>query len=285
MRKIKNTWLFIFLLLTVSFGYSINNVVLKPFPFFHVEYSSKKEWDRLTTNVDSNYFKREVFVPTYLKNALDLVKKKSEEEKIIWATKITREIQRNSFGTEIRDSKTILQNNINLHSVCSESSKIFTTLMNLLDIPSRVIWMNGHTVSEVYVNERWVLMDTYGNITAVNKEGNGVGIGDVIMNFKSVQFKQIIDDKVLKNKFGAYHPPNFLDARVADRYSEYIKQVFEHQNLVLAIHSKHLFSFHRKTKEPLTILKSILGVDKDAVGQAEQLIIDKYYVGNFGFRI
>ncbi len=257
---------------------SFNQVVIKPFPFLDVSYTSKNKWDILNPQGRIEYFKNEVYIPPFLRKEINEIINKPQNERIFWATLKTRDIQRNSLGKDIRDHKTILQDLASFRSVCSESSKIFTTLMNLVDIPSRVVWMNNHTVSEIFLNNRWVLMDTWGNVTAVDKTGNGIGVSDIIYDYKSVNFKKIITDESLV-------PANFLHNSVLNVFDQYLYNLYSNQKLVLSIEPENLFSFHIETKKPLAVLKSVLGLDRSAVGKATQLIINGYYVGNYGLRI
>ena len=155
--------------------------------------------------------------------------------------------------------------------ICSESSKVFAVILQLAGIPSRVVWMHGHTVSEVWNGEKWVLIDTFGNVAAFGIDGQPLGVREVIQDFQAAEFRKVVEDSNSE-------PPQLLDIG----YLSSEGNAYENQNLLLVVEGDDLFSFHTNTRDLRHIVTSTLDYNQSGVGDARQLVIDNYYVGNFG---
>ena len=153
------TYIF-FLGIVIYFSY---NIFYKPFPFFKVNYIFNKSKFNQSPLKNLNFYEIQI---TEYKNILSendgLIKFKDSDffTKVQYATELTRQIQEKSLGKEIKIYKNILSNDILFKEICSESSKIFLYIMSLLGENARVIWLNGHTISEVWHNNNWIFVDT-----------------------------------------------------------------------------------------------------------------------------
>jgi hypothetical protein len=270
----KSVALFLAVLTIAGLGVSYNEVVLKPFPFLHVSYISSSDWDAAPNGfysisidgVSSEHF--DVAIEN-LSNLPNL------EQKIELATLTTREIMRGSNGWTIRESPRVVLNDDALYkSICSEASKIFATLMQLANVPSRVVWMHGHTVSEVWNGDKWVLIDTYGNIRAKSISGEQLGIREVIQGYSSATFRKVVEDA---NSL----PMQYLDVG----YLTSEDNAYKNQNLLLVVSGEDLFKFHKRTRNLDDVVSSVIDFSSSAVGEGKQLVIDDYYVGNFGVKL
>lgn len=261
-------------LISAGLGATYYEVVLKPFPFLHVSYVSSNDWDAAPNGFSSIPISGEL-----TENIVEVIEELSGlpslEQKIKLATLTTREIMRGSTGSRIRENpKMILTVDPAYKSICSESSKVFATLMQLSNVPSRVVWMHGHTVSEVWNGEKWVLIDTYGNLRAYSIDGEQLGIREVIEGYSSVSFGKVIEDA---NSL----PTQYLEVG----YLTSEDNVYRNQNLLLIVSGEDLFKFHRRIRNLGNAFDSVIDFGNSAVGEGKQLVINDYYVGNFGVKL
>lgn len=256
--------------LLLVLGISVNEVILKPFPFLNVEYFTSTQWD-----FKPDGFERTPFPASPPKTVAEEISKAKRfdtvSQKVEWATNLTRAIMRDSKGEAIRSVDTVFDNDAKFQSICSESSKVFSSFMRQVDIPSRVVWMHGHTVSEIFDGNKWVLIDTYGNVRAFNKNSEPLGVREIVTDFDKVKFQKIIEDK------------NVLPAQYLDNgYLELKDNVYRKQNLLFTIKGSDLFDFHAKTRDVKKLSNVLLGIDPSGVGEARQYVINDYFVGNYG---
>jgi hypothetical protein len=177
-----------------------------------------------------------------------------------------------SEGLIVRSKSNIFESGSEFDNGCSEAAKIYTTIMLLADVPSRVIWMNGHTVAESFINDKWVLVDVFANLRAHNFSGEELGILDVIDNCDSVKFSKIIGENY-------EYLPEWIDKAYLSKPSN----VYSNQNLLIVINQQDIYSFHEKTRNFRLVLNTIFQFQSNAVGRGFQFVIDDYHVGNFGW--
>ena len=269
-----NRWIFLAVFFVSGLWFSINEVVLKPFPFLSVTYVNSSKWDQAPSGFSEIPIKGEI--STNLDSVVESLSRFDNlNSKIEYATSAVREVMRGSRGNLIRTlPEDILRDNSNYMSVCSESSKIFSVIMQLSGTPSRVVWMHGHTISEVWNGEKWILIDTYGNVEAFGRDGESLGVREVIADFASVEFRKVVEDSNSE-------PPQYLDTG----YLSSEGNVYENQNLLLVVEGDDLFSFHSNTRDLTRIAASTLSFNENSVGDARQLVVEDYYVGNFGLSL
>ena len=162
---------------------SYYEVIHKPFPFINMTYTNSIE--------QVNDFSFNDFIATNSDIDLSTVVSMSDFQKITWAVEKARNIQYISNGNLLREKENMFDENRIYMNICSENSKILSNLLYELNFPNRIIWMDGHTVVEVYFDQKWVLIDSYGNVVAKNKLGILASLEDVINNYDEMTFHKI----------------------------------------------------------------------------------------------
>jgi len=157
-------------------------------------------------------------------------------------------------------------------SICSESSKILFHKLKQKNIPTRVVWMNGHTVTEVFHQETgWFLVDSSGDIIVKDCLGDYLSIIE-IKEGKCLDVIDMTKDTGLGINLKLI---NYLNSN---------DNVYKYNQLYVVIDEKYLYQFHENTKDPLNIVNFILG--KNKIGKGKQLILEDFdKVGNFGIFI
>ncbi len=111
--------------------YLFNIVIIRPFPFFKVDYvNSINEFNasHFENHIDFyNINLDKQFIPQRIKDILDTYNSENIYNKIKIATEITREIQENSIGKEIKSIDNIMVDKKIYYEICSESAKIFVS--------------------------------------------------------------------------------------------------------------------------------------------------------------
>ena len=105
-------------------------------------------------------------------------------------------------------------------------------------------------------------------------KGEPLGIREVVQDYNSTTFKKVVEDSNSS-------PAQYLDGA----YMASKENVYSNQNLLVVIRSEDLFTFHKKTKDLYFVASSILDPSGSSVGKGNQLVIDNYYVGNFGIKL
>ena len=154
---------------------TIDNILIRPFPFIDVSYiSSIEEFNAPPTRLDVD-INLPLSIET-IKKAVSYTKLYNYDQNnkvfsdIQKATAATKRLMGVSQGNDIRALSNALLENPKFHDGCSEASKVFSIIMQSLGYQARVIWMKGHTVSEVFTEKNgWVLVDVYGNVVFRNK--------------------------------------------------------------------------------------------------------------------
>ena len=161
-------------------------------------------------------------------------------------------------------------------NICSENSKILSSLLYELNFQNRIVWMDGHTVVEVYLDQDWVLIDSYGNAIAKNEFGKLASLEDVINNYDDMTFHKITD--LTFDNLPEYTENNYLNI---------LPNVYSDQNLYVVLDINSVHNLHLKNRDLQNIINSVLGNYSKGVGNGIQLIIndETKLVGNFGIMI
>jgi len=265
--------------LIIGFGiYAIDRIIIKPFPFIEINYiSDESKFNATPENLDINIsiprvnkLKQNVlFLYRDINLTIQDEKKDIDISTIRKAVKLTRYIINKTNSSEnIRDNpkKVFDLGNKYLH-ICSESSKIFVTIMQALGYNARVIWMDGHTTSEVFIGNKWILVDSYFNLMFKNKKGEYISLLESVKNFKKNIPVRIVEPVYSNNT-------DFLiDSNIIN--------VYNNQKLFVVLDGKHLFNFHKNTKDITKIIKFIIG--NNLIGRGIQFIgFGGSRVGNVG---
>jgi hypothetical protein len=254
----------------------LKEIIIKPFPFLNIFYCNDKTW-HLPPYLNKSYEplnKAQIYIPSNVKDEIKKLIHQNDFKKIYWSVQYTRSLQRCSKGFYIKNLNNILSNKGKFKQICSESSKIFVTLMEIMNVPARVIWMNGHTTTEVFYKKNWVMIDAYGNIFAKNNKGKFLSVYDIVSSFSSCNFFKIIDEDLKE-------PRNYLDTN----YLKNSQNPYAKQNLLLTIINNDLFELHVRVRSIWHIFISFFGLRDNSIGTGTQLVLKRYFVGNVGLRI
>ena len=259
----------IFAIFIVIFSFSYYEVIYKPFPFINMEYTNSIE--------KINDFSFDDFENYEFRNInLSTVESLSDFQKIIWAVEKARHLQSTSKGNLLRNNINIFDENTKFMNICSENSKILSSLLYELNFQNRIVWMDGHTVVEVYLDQDWVLIDSYGNAIAKNEFGKLASLEDVINNYDDMTFHKITD--LTFDNLPEYTENNYLNK---------LPNVYSDQNLYVVLDINSVHNLHLKNRDLQNIINSVLGNYSKGVGNGIQLIIndETELVGNFGIMI
>jgi hypothetical protein len=149
------------------------------------------------------------------------------------------------------DPRKIIYTNSEVPQICSGYSKLMVAVANALGYSARVIWTNGHTVSEIYFpNKGWVLIDTNGNLIFKNKYAEFLSLIDVVDNFnESIPIR-------LSKETGNDH----------DYIKENKTKVYDSNDIIVIIKGDKVLDFDDNTRNPKTVLKYILWGEPIAQG-------------------
>jgi hypothetical protein len=238
-----------FFLLTIILSTVIYQGLLKPFPFFKVEYYESLEEFNNSPKGDLEFYKI-TFTPKItddLKNKLLTYSESTLLEKIKISTAITRSIQEKSLGNIIKSYDDILNVNENFLEICSESSKIFVVLMNLLNEQSRILWLNGHTVVEVWDNKQWIFVDPSSNVIAFDRFNNKISLAETVLLYPEVKFQSI-----------NYKYNNLWDYRLdADK----LNHIIESNEIIFTMNNMKNYDFDRKEDKIKRVIYSLFPND------------------------
>jgi len=256
------------------FIYFYNLIIVRPFPFFKVDYVKSLEKFNISPAIEEDNFYeidlKKQNISKSLKEILDEYKNKNIYEKIKISTEITRNIQQNSIGKEIKSFKNIFSYENYFFEICSESAKIFISVLYYLNEKGRVIWTNGHTVAETWNGEKWIMTDTLSNVFALDKNNNYLSFSETVNLFPEVKFKSITE-----RKYSLY---DYKDDNTV------LNRIIKNNNLIFLIPNKYVFSFHEIESKIERVLNS-LNIKK--IYYSRQLLLSKNHkkVGNVGIAI
>ena len=263
---------FILLIISVFFCF---NIIYKPFPFFKVDYIYEKKKFNSDPLKDTKFYKINISKNTNLnfdsREEILQILHSDIFTKIKLATRLTRTIQEGSLGNVIKTYDNILSKNTMFQEICSESSKIFLYIMSALGENVRVLWLNGHTINEVWHNNSWIFVDPSSNTLAYNNQDKKfVSFLDILENSSSVQFKNIIEER---HKLWDYRSD-----------PEKLHNIIDSNNLIMILSNKNIFNFHTSEEKLKRIFSSLIFKSNH---YAKQFITSKNTskVGNVGLNI
>ena len=266
--KYKNIFFLISFLIIIFIS---NHLFIKPFPFFKVDYY--KVADKFNTDPinDLEFYNLPLStskLPPEIHEKILFFQDKSLIDKIRISTQITRSIQEKSLGNIIKNYNQVLNQNDDFSEICSEAAKIFVFLMSSLNVTSRVVWLNGHTVAEVWQKNQWILVDPSSNTLAIDKfTKNNLSLTEVITLYPDVEFTTIneLTDSLWDYRFDA----------------EKLHNILSNIEIIFVMSNEKVFSFHNIDQKIERIFSSTFFNNKF---EARQFIgFDKAIkVGNFG---
>ena len=270
----KNIKIF-FLISIIILIYFFNLIVIKPFPFFNVDYIKDIDKFNLSPLKDKKKFYKfnlnKQNIPAHIKEKLDLYLNFNIYDKIRISTELTRELQENSIGSELKSVNNVFLKAKNFHEICSESAKIFVSVMSYLNVTARVIWTNGHTVAEVWNGEKWIMTDTLSNIYALDKKDEFyLSFSELVSLYPEVKFT-----KITQKNYSLYD--YHKDKKV-------FHKVIENNNLIFVIPNREIFSFHTKKKK-ISRVTNLLNFNNPYIAKQYIGTNDVNKVGNVGIYI
>jgi len=169
----------------------------------------------------------------------------------------------------LRDLPAVLDSEGEDGALCSGYAKLLTAAAQALGYDARVVWMAGHTVSEVnFPGRGWVLVDSSGNLMFRNAEGNWAGALYVVE-----------------------HPDGVVPTRPADRTDNDLDfmssgrgSVYARNPVLVVIEGARVLDFDARGKSPGPALRYVLlgrpvacgiqytGGGRPALGNAGRLI-------------
>lgn len=266
-------------LFSIIFGlifiYLFNIIILRPFPFFKVNYINSLD------NFNSSPFLEKISfyeidldtenISNKIRTKLDANLNEDIFQKIKISTEITRELQSNSLGLEIKNIDNILSNEQKYLEICSESAKIFITLMSYLGEYSRILWTNGHTLAEVWDGKNWIMTDTLSNVYSLdNKNGNFLSFSETVKLFPNVNFKQI---SIKKYELYDYN---------SDR--EKLHNIIKNNNLIFLMSNQNVYSFDT-TREKISRVINSFTLNNKFSGRQLLFKENTKKIGNVGLSI
>jgi hypothetical protein len=262
----------------VALYLGFDNIVVRPFPFLDVTYAQRIS----KFNAAPDDFPIKLEIPLALV-APDAVADETIQSaigkplltKVTIATDYARRLQEVSTGARIRGINDAFSRDSAFASVCSESSKVFVAIMQLMGISARVVWMDGHTVSEVWNVDHWMMVDTYGNLMARDQNGRFLSVVEITANYDESQFTRVsaVTGKLIPD----YLPDGYLNSQ---------ENVYRRQSLYFVVDGEHLFSFHDSTRSVAKVLLSVVDVDPERIGYGVQFVGDDFRkVGNVGINL
>ena len=179
-------------------------------------------------------------------------------------------MQESSLGTEIKSLDNILDYNGSFKEICSESSKIFVFLMTAMNETARVIWLDGHTVSEVWNEDNWIMVDTLSNFMNYNKKSNRYLLfAETIIGMNDLNLK------LITNK--TYNLYDYFNTNAAEQIK--VIKIYNSPKFAFYMNNSYLYDFHYKQEKIKRIFNSMFPQNK-VMGYQLVLNNKNYRIGN-----
>lgn len=230
-------------------------VIVRPFPFADVVYVHSHE---VFDEKDMGQVSREyaLAVPGIGEQQAEEIRlltapyRKTDDKGALGSIKtfvrMTRAIMSTAQGDETRTLDTIVESSDRFMKICSEYAKLLTVIAQCNGVPARVVWMDGHTTSELFFpGLGWLHADAYGNIAFVDENGSLISL----MEFRALRGRGKVvplDD--------SGHRPDF------SVQFEKVRHVYEGNDLYMVLSGRSLFSYPAHHRNPLSIALSVLNI-------------------------
>lgn len=169
----------------------------------------------------------------------------------------------------LRDLQAVLDSDGEDGALCSGYARLLAAAAQALGYDARVVWMAGHTVSEInFPGRGWVLVDSSGNLMFKDAEGNWAGALDVVEHLDEVVPARPADR--------TDNDPDFMSS---GRLSVYARNP-----VLVVIEGARVLDFDARSKSPGPALRYVLlgrpvargiqytGGGRPALGNAGRLI-------------
>ncbi|HPG30437.1 MAG TPA: transglutaminase-like domain-containing protein [bacterium] len=235
----------VILLIAALFFYYLTR--LSDFPFISMKYVYDKKEFNSPESLNYNLMISK-FSADYIKNYFQKLNLNyANEYEIIYAiVKFVRKHLKPEYN-DISNIDAVFKNRDSEYdAICSGYSQLVCAAAQTLGFKSRTIWMQGHTVAEIYFSKSgWVMVDSNGNLIFRNKINNlFASCVDLITDFDSyIPFR--IDETINGNDY--------------DYISMNETEVFKNNKTAVIIESRSLLSFTSDSRNPLKIVKYLIG--------------------------
>lgn len=243
------------------------NTVNKPFSFVHITYLEKEENFNAPPKLLNAEHGLNVTLPLAEKTYDDMrqlleqhSRPKAErtgfENNMATITRTVRHLIANNTGGDLRsEDEDFLSTDPRFKHICSEAAKLTVAYAQALGYNGRVIWMDGHTVSEIYnPDQGWVLVDSYGNVMFYDDEGPAALL-DIVSHYEQYEPKTIVTPRYPQNT-------DYLSSGYLDQESH----VFNDQWLFVTLDGEDTLSIHQTSRDLAAITQSVFEVAPQAVG-------------------
>jgi len=185
---------------------------------------------------------------------------------------LTRELAHTSKGDEVRNITEIVRVNERFSRICSENAKVFVALMQAIGYSGRVIWLDGHTVSEIYHPETgWIMVDPHGNVIFKNKFNEYMSLLAVNKDYQNARPEKVVDSKYLG--LSDFMEGNYLTKDI---------NVFKNQTTFVVLDGNSLFSIHKKNRDVGSIFNSVFFGEASVAEGLQYITVNSKKYGNFG---
>lgn len=232
-------------------------VVARPFPFVDVHYVTEEDvFDSPAMGEAANYLAIPGLSHELKQKAETILEKHgginsgNPQQSARTICTAARSIQSASVGSQYRTLDDILSESDQFISICSEYSKIVCVLAQAAGLPARVLWMNRHTVAEVFFpNNGWALLDAYGNLAFIGKNGRLLS---------ELEYRKAPDNATISRLDTSSYNRNMPDFTPD---FDHVAPVFAHNTLYFVLSGDSLFAYPKNHRNPDRIMKSILNIE------------------------
>ena len=265
----------------LAFGwFSYQTVIVKPFPFLDVKYVERRDFESLNMGVDDVRYSSSISAldereMKRVRRTLNLGEGLASMEpfevaRLFVAT--VRDIMADASGNDIRALDEIVEIDGRFLNICSEYSRMLSVVAQAYGFDARVVWMNGHTSSEIHFPSiGWAHVDAMGNIAFKDRDGEMLSL----MEYRTLEGEASavrIDETERGGAVPEYHP-----------LSDKLRAIYADNDLYMVLSGDSLFSYHEAHRNPLSVILSALNVQPLGYGvQYVDETVDMPKVGNWG---
>lgn len=187
----------------------------------------------------------------YVKQHINKTNNTKEMSKRI-AKFVRKELYANTTKPKNHDVLDSIHLKEEMPATCSGYARLTTATANALGLNARVIWTQGHTISEIYYeNQGWTVVDS---------------TGDLMYN-KSITNIHAEDTPIILTGIKG-NDENYLN-----RLHKY-----EDNPVIVMIDTEYLNNFAKRTKEPKTLIKHL--IQREPIATGYQYTENRIKLGN-----
>lgn len=154
----------------------------EPFRFLSLEGVGLNEWEVKASHhagIGIKYREDERDLPAWLRSVVTRV----------------RVAQSQAQGEVLRSWDDVNLNEARYANICSETAKLFWMKLVNLGYKVRIVWAQGHTSTELYLNDNWVIVDSHVNLMIRDTDtGEFLGFDDLVREPTNIEYVKIVED-------------------------------------------------------------------------------------------